>query len=246
MDIFDQLPEHRRIAEKINPVENIVDYPNILLYGHRSFPVQIIYYYAFTRGTPFKRISCLYGKDIAYCTSPYFIEIDFENPSLPRDLEGIPAFLKSIITQNAISGQRHVIILRNVDAIEQKPFCNILEDFSKNVWFLCTTHRLNNVSDPIRSRMVHIRVPSAPKFFPVCNPELAEIFKSGTPRAMAYKLLQTAASFAEIAAAFIAQRPRPNAAFISAVADLEYKFARTPGARIPIFIERLLYIGSKN
>ena len=247
MDIFNMLPCHRKIAEYIDPQRNISDFPNVLLYGHRSFPLQIVLYHAFHPSGTFKRVQCVYNKDIVYHTTPYFIEIDFENPSLPRDLDGIPAFLKTIITQNAISGQRNVIILRNVDAIEQKPFCNILEDFSKNVWFLCTTHRLNNVSDAIRSRVIHLRVPAAPKFFPTKNAEIAEIFKmTGTPRAIAYKLLQTAASFSEIAAEYVAQRARPTESFIREVAELEHKFACTRGARIPIFIERLLYIGSKN
>jgi hypothetical protein len=98
--------------------------------------------------------------DIPYRRCGYFIELDFAHPNLPKDLECLTGFLRDIVDARFAHAPRHIIVLRNVDALrDPQPFRVLLERFSNNAVFMCTTHRLGAIEPPLRSRFQHSRVP---------------------------------------------------------------------------------------
>lgn len=159
------LPTHKRLLRGMNG--NLEIMPNILMYGVYGFPLDMLWKEALLRRfniEKFLPISCIWGKDIQYMETPYYIHIDLENPCMPRDIEVLQDFLKSVITSKNIISERHIIILENIDSFVNKntnmnAFRVLLERFSKNVWFICTTYRIGKMESPLKSRFYCIRVP---------------------------------------------------------------------------------------
>ena len=174
---WDRFNSHfTEILEKYLPIQNKLLHgmngnleimPNILMYGVFGFPLDLLWKEALLRRfgiNKFMPVSCVWGKDIQYMETPYYIHIDLENPSMPRDIEVLQGFLKSVITSKNIISERHIIILENIDCFVNKntnmnAFRVLLERFSKNVWFICTTYRIGKMESPLKSRFYCIRVP---------------------------------------------------------------------------------------
>ncbi len=141
--------------------------PNILIYGMYGFPLDLLWKQSLLKRFNVERfspVSCTWGKELQYTETPYYIHIDLENPSVPKDVQLLQEFLKTIITTHSIVRDRHVIILENIDILACKntnmnAFRVLLERFSKNVWFICTTYHISRIEQPIRSRFHSIRIP---------------------------------------------------------------------------------------
>lgn len=134
--------------------------PNVLLYGARGFPLELVYRAAIRRRFGEFHLRDHVSGDIPYRRCGYFIELDFAHPNLPKDLECLTGFLRDIVDARFAHAPRHIIVLRNVDALrDPQPFRVLLERFSNNAVFMCTTHRLGAIEPPLRSRFQHSRVP---------------------------------------------------------------------------------------
>jgi len=155
------LPIHNEIvrvlAETVTSPEGT---PNVLLYGARGFPLELVYRAAIRRRFGEFHLRDHVAGEIPYRRCGYFIELDFAHPNLPKDLECLTGFLRGIVDARFAHAPRHIIVLRNVDALrDPQPFRVLLERFSNNAVFLCTTHRIGAIEPPLRSRFQHSRVP---------------------------------------------------------------------------------------
>lgn len=157
------LPHHAAVARLIAcETATHPGMPNLLLYGPRGgIPLDMLYHHALERRFgAFTARELVYEKVLPYRETPYTFELDFAHPNLPKDLGVLPEFVKSIVSARCIHSARHIMLLRNVDALrDRQPFRVLLERFSQNALFICTTHRITALEPPLQSRFQHLRVP---------------------------------------------------------------------------------------
>ena len=157
------LPRHAEIVRGLADTATAAHgTPNVLLYGARGFPLDLVYRAAIRRrfGEFHLRDHVHADGDIPYRRCGYFLEIDFAHPNLPKDLDCLAVFLRDIVEARFAHAPRHIIVLRNIDALrDPQPFRVLLERFSHNAMFICTTHRVGALEPPLRSRFQHSRVP---------------------------------------------------------------------------------------
>jgi len=83
------------------------------------------------------------------------------NPENPKDLSCISAFILHIIQTKNIGEHKHFIIIKHVELLADKfyEFRILLERYSQNVIFMCTTHSISKIEAPIISRFTMFRIP---------------------------------------------------------------------------------------
>lgn len=98
---------------------------------------------------------------VKYYTCPYYIDIP-----ICRYASFARTILSEVICQKMqmrnITYKKHIIMLRGIDAIKpsfQKTYLRMMEKYNKNMLFICTANRTNNVIQPMLSRMMTIRCP---------------------------------------------------------------------------------------
>lgn len=142
--------------------------PNILLYGVYGLPLDLMWKDGLRRRLNIDRLpdaaGCTWNKEVHYMETPYYIHVDLENPYTTADIDRLQEFLKTIITTRSILCERHTIVLENIDSIlcnatSRNAFRVLLERFSKNVWFVCTTYHVSRLEPPLISRFCSIRCP---------------------------------------------------------------------------------------
>lgn len=138
---------------------------NVLLYGTHGFPTDLfideVIKAKFGLDMLYKK-ECTWNKDVIYLYNQYFLEIDLLNPMLPKKFTNIIKFLMSIIESRHVINSKHFIIIKHIDVFSRDDFGAlriILERFSNNVYFLCTTHNLDKIDVPVKSRFDLIRMP---------------------------------------------------------------------------------------
>lgn len=138
---------------------------NILLYGHYGFPTDLyideIIKIKFDIQSIYKQ-ECVWNKDVHYIYNQHFLEIDLMNPLLTKNITSISNFLINIIKNKHINNQKHLIIIKHIDVLtlnDYNSFRIILEKYSSNASFICTTHKLDKIDFPIKSRFTLIRMP---------------------------------------------------------------------------------------
>jgi hypothetical protein len=151
---------YSNILKFMNYTEN-----NILLYGQYGFPTDLfideILKNKFQLKTLYKQ-ECIWCKDVHYIYNANFLEIDLSNPNLCKRFSTISKFLVTIIVNKHVSNAKHYIILKNINVLSQNDFSCLrilVEKYSKNVYFLCTTHQLSKIDVPIKSRFSLVRLP---------------------------------------------------------------------------------------
>jgi DNA polymerase III delta prime subunit len=83
------------------------------------------------------------------------------NPENIKNIEKITSFLLHIISSKNVKMKKHYIVIKHVDLLSSL-FCDfriILEKYSHNVIFICTTHYITRLETPIRSRFSTFRIP---------------------------------------------------------------------------------------
>lgn len=143
----------------------IITNNNALLYGHYGFPtddfLNEVLKYRFKLLTIHKQ-ECFWKKDIPYLHNQYFLEIDLSHPSMTKHIDRVSDFLKNVINTKHINNIKHCIIIKHVDILSQNDFNSfriILEKYSYNAFFFCTTFKLDKIDMPIKSRFDLIRMP---------------------------------------------------------------------------------------
>lgn len=151
---------------------------NSLLYGSHGFPTDLfideVIKHKFEISSVYKK-ECIWNKDIIYFWNQHFLEIDLMHPSMPKDLSNLSKFILSIIKNKNINDEKHFIIIKHIDHLSHDDFSSfriILERFSNNVYFLCTTHKLDKIDVPVKSRFALFRMPQ------ITHSEVLSIFKN--------------------------------------------------------------------
>lgn len=175
MNIWENLPElieknlscfpyHEKIVELLMTHEE-ESLPNILLYGAKGFPKEHLWYAAVLRmyGKYHKK-ECVWNKEWTYNETSKFLEIDFKHPSQPKDMSSLSNFLKEVIVHTSFEkNHRHIIVLKNIEYMCMKGYNGVLrvllERYSANAWFICTTNHIGKIEPPIKSRFMMIRIP---------------------------------------------------------------------------------------
>lgn len=138
---------------------------NSLLYGAYGFPTDLfideIIKNKFSFNSIYKK-ECTWNKDIVYQYNQHFLEIDLRHPAMPKDLSGLSNFIIGIIKNKNINDDKHLFIIKHIDILSHNEFSSfriILERFSNNAYFLCTTHKLGKIDVPVKSRFALFRMP---------------------------------------------------------------------------------------
>ena len=99
------------------------------------------------------RKELLWNKTIIYNENQYFLEIDLDNPSMPRKLNNLNDMLLFIIKTKTINNEKHLIIIKNIDKLNENFFAFriILEKYYNNCYFICFTNRISKIENPIKS-----------------------------------------------------------------------------------------------
>lgn len=168
----------RYLEQNIGP-----DVPNILLYGPQGFPINLLWNVVATnKFGKFSKKECIFEKTVCYLETTYFIEIDFLHPANMKALDLLNDLIKTIITASCIYNDRHIIVCHNIDNISDIfTFRVLLERYSKNAFFVCTTHSLSSIEAPLKSRFFSIRVPL------FTEPEIGQILSTLDPNFVATK-----------------------------------------------------------
>lgn len=141
---------------------------NILLYGASGFPVNILWESLFDKALQKQKRQHVWNTQVTYLETPYFFEVDVAYPHNPRDVDVLAAFIKELVQTPSVLTTRHVIVMHNIDTIcsihsgkQSYAFRVLLERFSHNAVFICTTCNRAHIEQPILSRFVGFRVPLA-------------------------------------------------------------------------------------
>jgi len=138
---------------------------NKLLYSPIGFPIDIflnrLLIIIFNINDPFNKTEHIWEKSIIYIENQHYIEIDLMNPENIKNIEKITSFLLHIITSKNVKMKKHYIVIKHIDLLSSL-FCDfriILEKYSHNVVFICTTHFITKLETPIKSRFSTFRIP---------------------------------------------------------------------------------------
>jgi hypothetical protein len=111
----------------------------------------------------YKKQQHIWEKELIYNETPYFIEIDLGHIGQPKDIETTIKFLKNIITHKSLHQDKKTIIIYNIDVVciknKSYSFRVILENFSNNNIFICSTYNISCIENPIKSRFICYRIP---------------------------------------------------------------------------------------
>ena len=138
---------------------------NKLLYTPIGFPIDsflnTLLIQIFNIKLPFNKTEHIWEKSIIYIENQHYIDIDLMNPENIKNIEKITSFLLHIISSKNVKMKKHYIVIKHVDLLSSL-FCDfriILEKYSHNVIFICTTHYITRLEPPIRSRFSTFRIP---------------------------------------------------------------------------------------
>ena len=182
--VIPNLPHHSQVMSAIQKTlspDEITGANNILLYGAQGFPTELLWESALCNtvcaGKHYTKKSIVWQKEVTYNETPYFFEVDLSHPQQPKDVDVFAAFLKDIVTHPCVHSGRHIMILKNIERLCTRHNSGalrvLLERFSTNVLFICSTTRFSAIESPLTSRFTCYRVPLA------TNAELQAILGDG-------------------------------------------------------------------
>ncbi len=113
-----------------------------------------------------------WNKTIVYNENQYFLEIDLNNPLMPKKFNCLKDMLLFIIKTRNVNNEKHLIIIKNIDKLDEYFFAFriILERYYNNCYFICTTNHISRIENPIKSRFSLFR------FRLFTNNEINQIF----------------------------------------------------------------------
>ncbi len=137
---------------------------NILLYCVYGFPLDILIDQALKEKYNINFINkteCVWEKNVIYYENKFFIELDLMNPSIPKDYSFLTKFILHILKNKNIINKKHLIIIKHINLLKDyySVFKILLESFSNNAYFICTTYFISTIEQAIASRFTSIRIP---------------------------------------------------------------------------------------
>lgn len=159
-----------KIIEENNYYNNIFRFlytynNNSLLYGAYGFPTDFFIDLVIKKKfnlTNINKKECIWNKDLPYLYNQHFLEIDLLNPSVLKYKSQLAEFILNVIKNKNINNEKHLIIIKHLDKLSNDEFSSfriILEKYSSNSYFICTTHKLDKIDAPIKSRFALLRMP---------------------------------------------------------------------------------------
>jgi len=136
---------------------------NYLLYSYYGFPFDLfiddIIKKKFGLNHIYKK-EVIWNKSIIYNENQYFFEFDLDNPNMPKKLDSLTELILFIIKSKPIFNNKHLIIIKNIDKLNEYFFAFriILERYSHNCYFICTTNKISKIELPIKSRFCLFRI----------------------------------------------------------------------------------------
>ena len=157
-EIINEIEDYKKILEY-----SIIYNKNLLLYSYIGFPFDLFIDEIIKRKFNIKQIyrkELLWNKTIIYNENQYFLEIDLDNPNMPRKLNNLNDMLLFIIKTKMINNEKHLIIIKNIDKLNENFFAFriILERYYNNCYFICFTNRISKIENPIKSRFFLFRL----------------------------------------------------------------------------------------
>lgn len=156
------LEEHIYYKDIIYKLKNYNN--NVLLYSVIGYPLDLlideIIKLKFNINIIYKN-ECIWNKNVVYIENQNFFEIDLSNPNLSKNYSLITELILHIIKSKNIINKKHFIIIKNIDLLDNYFFAFriLLEKYSNNVYFLCTTYKISKIENPIKSRFILYRIP---------------------------------------------------------------------------------------
>lgn len=155
----------------------IVNYDNnILLYSIYGFPLDFFINEILKEKYKEKNLikkEVIWEKSVLYFENQNFFEIDLMNPSMPKDFSFLTNFILHILKTKNITSKKHLIIIKHIDILREyySVLKILLESYSHNAFFICTTYSISGIEYPIISRFTPFRL----RLF--TNSEIQNIFK---------------------------------------------------------------------
>ena len=137
---------------------------NILLYSCDGFPIDLfideLIKKKFDIHTIIKNENT-WEKNIDYYENKHFFEINLMNPNFSKNYELLTNFIAYLIKIKNIYNEKHLIIIKHINLLkEQFSILKILlEKYSSNVYFICTTYKISSIENAIKSRFTCFRIP---------------------------------------------------------------------------------------
>ena len=142
----------------------IINYDNnILLYSTRGFPLDLLIDEILKEKYKLNKLiktEKIWEKSVIYYENQYFFEIDLMNPSLPKDYSFLTKFILHILKNRNLTSNKHIIIIKHINILREyySVFKILLESYSQNAFFICTTYSISGIEDPIISRFTPFRI----------------------------------------------------------------------------------------
>lgn len=157
-EIINEIEEYKKILEY-----STIFNQNILFYSYKGFPNDLFIDEIIKKKFKIKTIyrkELIWNKTIFYNENQYFFEIDLDNPNMPRKLNNLNDMLLFIIKSRAINNEKHLIIIKNIDKLNENFFAFriILEKYYNNCYFICYTNKISKIEAPIKSRFYLFRL----------------------------------------------------------------------------------------
>lgn len=137
---------------------------NILLYSANGFPIDFfineLIKKKFNIHTIIKNEN-IWEKNIYYYENKHFFEIDLMNPNFSKNYELLTNFIAYLIKIRNIYNEKHLIIIKHINLLKEEfsILKILLEKYSSNVYFICTTYKISSIEDAIKSRFTCFRIP---------------------------------------------------------------------------------------
>jgi len=157
----------KEIIENIDDYNKILNFSinyshNLLFYSYVGFPFDLFIDEIIKAKFGISQIyrkEIFWNKSIIYNENQYFFEIDLDNPNMNKKFKDLTDMLLFIIKSRNISNQKHLIIIKNIDKLNEYffSFRIILERYYHNCYFICTTNQISKIENPIKSRFSLIR-----------------------------------------------------------------------------------------
>ena len=168
---FDRYAADLPCTRMLNNIDKacMLDCSNILLYSATGVPVDLVWTSMIQRIFNFKinTTEKIYDKEVIYYESQYHFHVDMSLPYQTTSMTKLTGFIKDIIIHRCICPtHRHVIVITSIDTLirtdsdASRALRVLLEKYSANVWFICTTTAISSIEKPLQSRFIAVRVPA--------------------------------------------------------------------------------------
>jgi len=150
------------------------NFNNILLYGTKNAPFEFLWEYPLLNKYNHHKNSCIWEKEVMYNETPVFFEIDAGVPNQTKNVYKVVDFIKTVVSHPCLHNDKHLIIIKNIEIfikIDAQSIRVILEKYSLNARYICSTNNYGNIETPILSRFqcIRIKLPSIIEIEKICN-----------------------------------------------------------------------------